>query len=336
MKIRKIALEEHIAVPNTVDDSEKYFEPPVWPKFRRYLLDIHGQLLADMDASGIEMTLLSLNSPGIQAVYDRKQAVELARQANDYMAEQVAKNPTRFQALAALPMQDPEAAAQEMTRAVKQLGMKGALVNSFSQIDVEDSAAYYDLPQYWDFWGVMESLDVPFYMHPRDPLPSRTTFYDGHPWLRGSIWAFGVDTGTHALRLMSCGLFDKYPKLKIILGHLGETLPFLMWRVDNRIKKSPRGIPAKKKLNEYFKTNFWVTTSGQFCTQSLLNTIHWLGADRIMFSVDYPFETFADAANWFDKVDAIGDADWEKIARTNAEKLLKLDLGTEKQKAAAR
>ena len=332
MKIRKIALEEHIAVPNTVDDSEKYFEPPVWPKFRRYLLDIHGQLLADMDASGIEMTLLSLNSPGIQAVYDRKQAVELARQANDYMAEQVAKNPTRFQALAALPMQDPEAAAQEMTRAVKQLGMKGALVNSFSQIDVEDSAAYYDLPQYWDFWGVMESLDVPFYMHPRDPLPSRTTFYDGHPWLRGSIWAFGVDTGTHALRLMCSGLFDKYPKLTVILGHLGENLPNNMWRIDNRIEKTPLGITTKKKISHYLRNNFYVTTSGNFCTQTLINTILELGSDRIMFSADYPFEAISQAAEWFDRLDSISETDRAKIAYGNAEKLFK--LGTKLSSAA--
>jgi 2,3-dihydroxybenzoate decarboxylase len=162
---------------------------------------------------------------------------------------------------------------------------------------------------------------------------SRTLFLEGHPWLRTSSWAFTLDMATHALRLMSSGLFDKYPKLTLILGHLGETLPFLMWRVDNRIKKSPRGIPAKKELNEYFKNNFYVTTSGQFCTQSLMNTINWLGADRIMFSVDYPFETFSDGANWFDGVNAISDADWVKIARTNAEKLLK--LGAEKPMAAS-
>jgi len=336
MSVPKITLEEHISPSGTVERTQERFEAKAWENLRRSLVDIHGQLLADMDAHGIEMSVLSLVAPGIQHTWDPKKAAENARRNNDCMANQVAKNPKRFQAFAALPLNDPEESAKELVRCVKELGFKGTLVDGFSSRGHEDSVLYYDLREYWDFWATVESLDVPFYLHPREPHVSQTPFLEGHPWLRTSSWAFTVDTATHALRLMSCGLFDKYPKLKIILGHLGETLPFLMWRVDNRIKKSPRGIPAKKKLNEYFKTNFWVTTSGQFCTQSLLNTIHWLGADRIMFSVDYPFETFADAANWFDKVDAIGDADWEKIARTNAEKLLKLDLGTEKQKAAAR
>jgi 2,3-dihydroxybenzoate decarboxylase len=252
------------------------------------------------------------------------------------MAEQVSKNPTRFQAFAALPMQDPEAASSELVRCVKELGFKGTLVDGFSQVDVEDSAVYYDLPQYWDFWGVVESLDVPFYLHPREPLQSHTPFLNGHPWLRSSTWAFTVESATDALRLMSSGLFDKYPKLTIVLGHLGEALPFLMWRVDNRIKKSPREIPAKKKLNEYFRKNFLVTTSGQFCTESLLNTIAWLGTDRILFSVDYPFETMSDAAGWFDNLNAthaISETDWVKIARGNAEKLLK--LGTAQQKGVS-
>jgi predicted TIM-barrel fold metal-dependent hydrolase len=334
MKIQKIALEEHIAVPSTVDDSQKYFTPEVWPKFRRYLLDIHGQLLADMDANGIQMTLLSLNSPGIQAIANKQQAVELARQANDYMAEQVAKNPVRFQALAALPMQDPDAAAKELTRCVKELGMKGALVNSFSQVDVEDSAVYYDLQQYWPFWATVESLGVPFYLHPRDPLPSRTTFLEGHPWLRGSIWAFGLDTGTHALRIMCSGLLDRYPKLTLILGHLGENLPNNMWRIDNRIAKTPLGIPAKKKISEYLRNNFYFTTSGNFCTQTLINTMLEVGVDRILFSADYPFETMSQAAEWFDSLDAISETDRIKIARGNAEKLFGLG-GTEKAAASA-
>ena len=325
MKIPKITLEDHVAVPGTVDEVPDRFEPETWRKISPALLDIHGQLLSDMDAAGIGMSVLSLNSPAIQGIPDKKRAVEAARRGNDYLAEQVARNPKRFQAFAALPLQDPNAAAKELVRCVKELGFRGALVNSFSQIDVEDSAVYYDLPQYWDFWGTVESLDVPFYLHPRDPLPSRTTSFDGQPWLRGSVWGFTVDTATHALRLMSSGIFDKYPKLTVILGHLGETLPFLMWRVDNRLSMAPRGCPAKKKLGEYFKKNFYVTTSGQFCTQSLMDTMLWLGADRILFSVDYPFEKMSVAANWFDNLDTISETDWLKMARGNAERVLKLD-----------
>ncbi|MGA3128041.1 MAG: amidohydrolase family protein [Candidatus Korobacteraceae bacterium] len=336
MNISKITLEEHVALPGTVDQTPDRFEPQAWLKTSRALVDIHGQLLSDMDAAGVEISVLSLNSPGVQAIPDRKKAVEVAQRSNDYMAEQVAKNPTRFQAFAAVPMQDPEAASRELVRCVKELGFRGVLVNSFSQIDAEDSAVYLDRPQFWDFWATVEGLDVPLYLHPRDPLASQTTFLEDHPWLRGSTWGFTLDTATHALRLMGSGLFDKYPKLTVILGHLGETLPFLIWRIDNRIGKSPRGCPAKRKLDEYFRNNFYVTTSGQFCTQSLLNTMAWLGADRILFSVDYPFEKMSDATDWFDNVKAtmaISDTDWVKLARGNAEKLLK--LGTAKQTAAS-
>lgn len=206
MKIPKITLEDHVAVPGTADKVPDRFEPEAWQKISHALLDIHGQLLSDMDAAGIGMSVLSLNCPAIQGIPDKKRAVEAARRANDYLAEQVARNPKRFQAFAALPLQDPDAAAKELVRCVKQLGFRGALVNSFSQIDVDDSAVYYNLPQYWDFWGTVESLDVPFYLHPRDPLPSRMTSFDGQPWLRGSVWGFTVDTATHALRLMSCGI----------------------------------------------------------------------------------------------------------------------------------
>lgn len=325
MRNQKIAIEEHFAVPEMADDAAKLLPRELWPNLRRYLLDIHGKLLADMDAYGIEMTVLSLNSPGIQSIPGKRQAIESARRANDYLAEQVAKRPARFQGMAALPLQDPDAAAQELVRCVKQLGFKGALVNGFSQIDKEDSVFYYDLPQYWPFWATMESLNVPFYLHPRYPVENRTDL-DGHPWLRGSVWSFGIETATHALRLMASGLFDKYPRLTIVLGHLGETLPNAIWRIDHRLSNMPRGIPAKKKLAEYLRNNFYVTTSGNFCTQTLISTIFSLGADRILFSADYPFEKISEAADWFDSLDAISETDRLKIGRTNAEKLFGMTL----------
>ncbi|MEW6665116.1 MAG: amidohydrolase family protein [Thermodesulfobacteriota bacterium] len=323
MREAKIAIEEHINVPELVDDAGKYYPPDTWARLRPALLDIEGKLLSDMDACGIETSALSLSSPGIQAIPDKRRAVEVCRRANDFFAEQVAKRPDRFCAFAALPMQDPEAAAEELTRCVKDLHFKGALVNGFSQIDREDSIVYYDLPQYWPFWGVVESLNVPFYLHPRYPLEERSDM-QGHPWLRGSVWAFGVETATHALRLMTCGLFDKYQKLTLILGHLGETLPNAVWRIDHRIAAIPRGIPAKRKLSDVLRQNVYATTSGNFCTQTLLNTLLVMGADRILFAVDYPFEDMHDAAGWFDRLDTISETDWAKIARTNAEKLLNL------------
>jgi len=336
MKTLKIALEEHIALPEVLKKLETstalfdghpggYFSG-ARAELRTRLLDVHGQMLDDMDATGIDITLLSLNANGVQAIPGKQQAIDMARRANDYLAEQVAKNPKRFQALAALPLQDPDEASREMVRCVKELGFRGALVNGFSQVDSVDSAVYLDMPQYWDFWGTMESLDVPFYLHPRDPLPNATPFLDGHPWLLNSRWAFTIETSSHALRLMASGLFDKYPKLNIILGHLGETLPNTIWRIDHRIAlMPPRGIPAKKKLEEYLRHNFYVTTSGNFCTTTLLNTIQSMGADRVLYAVDYPYENMREAADWFDKIDIITEDDWNKIARTNAEKLFKLN-----------
>lgn len=329
MKVQKIALEEHIALPgNTSEQFLTFYDN--WPEILHRLLDIHGQLLADMDASGIGLAILSLNAPAIQANPSKRQAIDMARQANDYLAEQVVKNPVRFQALAALPLQDPEAAAQELTRCVKDLGFKGALVNGYSSLE-DGAVAYYDQPEYWDFWGVVQALEVPFYLHPRD-MDLETKALRGHPWLRNSGWAFGVETATHALRLMSSGLFDKHPDLTIILGHLGETLPHVIWRIDHRIGLVPRGIPAKRPLAHYLRNNFYVTTSGNFCTQALMNTILSLGSDRILFSTDYPFERMSEAADWFDTVE-ISEADRIKIGSANAEKLFK--LATHNQKAAA-
>jgi 2,3-dihydroxybenzoate decarboxylase len=145
----------------------------------------------------------------------------------------VQKRPDRFQALAALPLQDPDMATKELQRCVKDLGMVGALANGFSQIGDLNTIAYLDEKQYWPFWQVCEQLDVPFYLHPRNPLPQDARIYKDHGWLMGPIWAFGQETAVHALRLMGSGLFDKHPKLQIILGHMGEGLPFSMWRVDN-------------------------------------------------------------------------------------------------------
>lgn len=297
MKLSKIALEEHVADPRGLDTNKELY------RLEKHLLDIHGHLLTEMDAADIGTAILS-HKALIQGIPQRRQAVETARQANDYLAQQVARNPKRLQAFATLPMQDPEAAAKELTRCVRELGFKGALVNGFSQIDTPDSVVYLDAPQYWDFWGTVESLDVPFYLHPRNPLPGWMPFLEGHPWLLSSRYAYTVETATHALRLMASGLFDKHPKLAIILGHLGETLPNQIWRIDHRIAcMPPQGIPAMRKLDDYLRNNFYITTSGNFCTSTLLNAIQWMGVERVLFSVDYPFEKMTEAAEWFDHLD---------------------------------
>ena len=251
---RKIALEEHFAIEATVQDSAGFVPPSYWVELKQRLLDIQGRRIDEMDQNGVELMILSLNAPTVQAVPNIHDAYDLSRRANDFLADQIAKRPDRFKGFAALPMQSPELAARELERCVKELNFVGALVNGFSQVEGSDAALYYDLPQYRPFWSVVETLDVPFYLHPRNPLAAHAPIYDGHPWLLGPTWAFGQETAVHALRLMGSGLFDAYPRLKIILGHMGEGLPYSMWRIDNRnawVKTEPN-YPAKKRIAEYF------------------------------------------------------------------------------------
>ena len=311
----KIAIEEHFAIPDTTDRSLRY-QTEYWTSLPGKLLDVHDRRLAEMDQAGIEIEILSLNSNGVQSVLDPGKATELARKANDALAEIIAKRPDRFAGFAALPMQDPQAAAIEFERCVRDLKFKGALVNSYSQVGSPDKIVYYDLPQYRPFWAVAERLGVPFYLHPRDPLPSRRQAYEGHPWLIASPWGFAEETAMHALRLMGSGLFDDYPKLQIVLGHLGERIPYDLWRLDHRLRKVP-GRPAKREMGEYFRENFYLTTSGNFSTTSLIQAILTVGADRLLFAVDYPFEDHAQGAAWFDAAD-IAEADRRKIGRDNA------------------
>jgi 2,3-dihydroxybenzoate decarboxylase len=321
----KIALEEHFALKETLGDSKPFVPDDHWPELEYRLLDFHEKRLSLMDRHGIEMMILSLNAPAVQAIPDVRKAADLARRANDFLAEQVARRPDRFQGFAALALQDPEGATRELERCVKELGFKGALVNGFSQIGSPDNMTYLDHPMYQPFWSMAEKLDMPFYLHPRNPLPSASQIYEGHPWLLGPTWAFGQETAVHALRLMASGLFDRHPRLQIILGHMGEGLPYSMWRVDNRNAwvKAPKKYPAKKKLGEYFQENFHLTTSGNFRTQTLIDAMLEIGADRIMFSTDWPFENIDHAADWFDAA-TISEADREKIGRTNAMKLFRL------------
>jgi 2,3-dihydroxybenzoate decarboxylase len=321
----KIALEEHFALPETLGDSEQYAVIGSWGDLQHKLLDLSDRRLSEMDRHGIALAILSLNSPAIQAIPDPRVAIEAARRANDVLAEAIARRPDRFAGFAALPMQDPDAAAGELTRSVHELGFKGALVNGFSQRGAPEEVIYCDHQVYATFWSVVEQLGVPFYLHPRDPLPTREPIYDGHPWFRGSAWAFGAETAMHALRLMASGLFDRHPGLTMILGHLGEGLPYSAWRIDHRLRKSPRGIPARRTMTEYLRSNVYLTTSGNFRTPTLLNAIAEVGIDRIMFSVDYPFEETADAAEWFDNAAISGD-DRRKIGRDNAAALFGLDV----------
>ncbi|MFI6317096.1 amidohydrolase family protein [Nonomuraea sp. NPDC050556] len=322
----KIALEEHFAVDDTVGDSQEYFPAEEWPGKRRQLLDLLDERLRRMDACGIEYAIISLNSPAIQAIHDVKRAVDVARRANDALADQVGRRPDRLGAFAAIPMQDPDAAADELSRAVADLGFLGALVNGFSQVGGADEVVYCDDSRYRSFWAAMAGLEVPFYLHPRNPPPSQRQVYSGQPWLMGPAWAFAAETGAHALRLIGSGLFDEHPNLQVILGHLGEGVAHYIWRTSHWASadgRNPAGVRAKRAFIDYFRANFYLTTSGNFRTMAMRGAMDEIGGDRVLFSTDYPFEDMEEAARWFDNAE-IGDNDRLKIGRENARRLFKL------------
>ena len=320
----KITLEDHFAVEATLGDSQQ-FGAHVWTELRGRLLDFQDQRLRVMDQGGIEKMILSLNAPAVQAISDAKTAIEISRQANDVMAAEIAKRPDRFAGFAALPMQDPDAAIAELRRCVTELGFVGALVNGFSETGDPERLLYYDLPEYRPFWTELEKLGVPFYLHPRNPLPGAIPGYRGHNWLLGPNWAFNAETSVHALRLIASGIFDQCPKLKIVLGHLGEGIPALLWRIDHRNgwMNAPHQYAAKKGVADYFRANFWVTTSGNFSKSALDQAIAEMGVARVMFSVDWPFEDVVEGCEWLDRID-VTEADRSKIGRDNAIKLFKL------------
>jgi 2,3-dihydroxybenzoate decarboxylase len=307
---------------------EKYasdvMSAPIFADVLRRLVDTESLRMESMDKAGIALSILSFYSPGIQSETDLAVAVQVARRANDFLCEQVvARHPDRYAGFAAVPLQDPEAAANELERCVKQLGFKGAMVNGYTNVRDENTAAYTDEPKFEVFWAKAAELGVPIYLHPRDPLPNQQRIYEGHPELLSAAWAFGVETATHALRLITSGLFDRYPGLNVILGHLGETLPFAIWRVQHMINRRGMCKNLEKNVSRYLADNFFITTSGNFRTQALLNTMLEVSSDRILFSTDYPYESAEEAASWFDSC-PISQRDRVKIGRENAAKLFGL------------
>lgn len=322
----KIAFEEHCAIEETLEQTRAFAgESSSWKDFTRRILDLGAERLERMERNGIGLAMLSLNAPGVQGILDPSDAVSVAKKGNDYMAEAVALHPDHYAALAALPMQDPDVAAAELTRCVKTLGFKGAMINGFTQKEVADSAIYYDVPEYRSFWATVAQLDVPVYLHPRTQIQARAQNYQGHPWLMSAPWGFAVETSIHALRLCGSGIFDRYPSLKIVLGHLGEFIPFGLWRLDARMNFSPRGYRGRRPLGEYFLEHFHITTSGNFNDPAFRCALEVMGRDLVCFSADYPFETMEDAAGWFDSTTVIGDDERHQIGRANAIELFRLE-----------
>lgn len=285
------------------------------------LVDFEGHRLASMDAGRVEISLLSHTVPGVQGIVDSAGAVTAAREVNDFLAERViARHPRRFAGFASIPLQDPAAAARELERSVTRLGFKGAMVNGYTNTAAGDGA-YLDEPRFLPFWEAASSLGVPIYLHPRPALETR--IYEGHSQLLGATWGFAPETATHTLRLIHSGLFDRFPTLTLILGHLGETLPFFAWRIQHCFEYNPSDKRLERRLQDYLCENVYVSTSGFFNDQALISAILTIGADRILFAVDYPYESIGPAADWIERA-PISENDRRKIAHLNARALFKL------------
>lgn len=333
---RKIALEEaistHVFNPTvTLPPVSGTAELPYVDT--NYVADVKDRLtnvearVKSMDEAGVDLTIVSLTMPGIEGIFDPAVAVETAKKVNDEIHQLYTAGPfaKRFRAFGCLPMQDPMAAATEAERCVKELGFLGFLVNGFSNIGDADTIQYLDEPQLSPVWDKLVQLDVPLYIHPRIPAPSQMRVYKGYEFLGGSPWGFGVETASHAIRLMMSGLFDRYPSLKIILGHCGEGIPFSLNRIDHRLRHfQPRYVSCKKQLHEYWENNFYITTAGVMDDGTFLDTLRTVGEDRLMWSVDYPYEDYNEHSQWFDNLD-ISENTRAKIGWANARRILKLD-----------
>jgi 2,3-dihydroxybenzoate decarboxylase len=284
------------------------------------LVDFRERVAA-MDAAGIEVSLLSHTVPGAQGIADPALAAAAARDINDFLAEQaIARYPSRFAGLASVALHDPVAAGKELERAVTRLGFKGAMINGYSNVG-GSGAEYLDAPRLLPFWEAAAALQVPVYLHPRAALDQR--IYEGHSQLIGATWGFAPEAATHALRLVHSGLFDRFPSMILVLGHLGETLPYFAWRIQHCFEFNPADKRLQRRLQDYLCDNFYVSTSGFFNDQALIGAVLTIGADRILFAVDYPYEPMDAASAWIDRA-PISEADRRKIAHLNARDLFKL------------
>lgn len=239
-----------------------------------------------------------------------------AKKINDFLVEQISHHPDRFGGFATLPMQSPPDAANELERCVKQFGFHGALINGHTH------GHYLDEDQYQVFWERVAGLNVPIYLHPTNAWQTPQNYQD-HPELGGAVWGWAPETATHVLRMLFSGLFDRFPKLQIIAGHGGESLPYFLWRFDSRFKIMNFGSQLKKQPSSYIRENIAITTSGLFSTPPLRCALEELGEDRVLFSVDYPYESSKAAGDWLDNAGLAADT-LTKVASGNAKRLLHL------------
>ena len=290
--------------------------------------DIGERRIADMDASGIARQILSMTAPGVQ-IFDADTGTALAASFNDELAEAVRRHPDRFSGLAAIAPQNPAGAAKELERAVRSLGLRGAIVNSHTQ------GEYLDNPKFWPIFEAAEALNVPVYLHPTTPSAGMIAPFK-EAGLDGAVFGFGAETGLHMLRIITGGVFDRFPRLRMVVGHLGEALPYWLFRIDfmhGRMvaaKRHPRVGKLERRVSEYLKENFYFTTSGMAWEPVILYAISVLGIDRVLYAMDYPYQYVPEEVQVTDDL-PISDADKQKFYRLNAERV----FGIEPSRASA-
>ena len=315
--VRKIALEEHFLSPGLAD----YWRPTMTEvpaaavdTLYRRLTDFDGERIETMDRTGIGRAVLSVSGAGVQAERDPAVATQQAREANDFLAEQIARHPDRYAGFAHLAVQDAAGAARELERCVREVGFKGAMIYGHT------NGLYLDDLSLDPFWAAAEARGALVYIHPTDPLVPAPAL-SGVPALRRATWEWGFETGSHALRLVFSGQFDRFPKAKVGLGHMGETLPYLLWRFDSRAKLY--NVTLAKEPSQYIKDNIVVTVSGVYAREPLMCAVDALGRDKVMFAADYPFESADEAGHFMDDVSIPEDLR-AAVAYDNAARLLGL------------
>jgi 2,3-dihydroxybenzoate decarboxylase len=319
--MKKIALEEHFTIQGYDHfGSEDAVANEIGGGFQRIvrsaLADFGEDRLQHMDNSGIERAVLSLTIPGVHSRSDPDEALKLARVANNFLALEIDKRPDRYSGFAHLPLQDAAVAATELERCVRELGFKGAMVHGHT------SGRYLDEESMWPFWERVEALNVPVYLHVTDPVVTPTVL-QGYPMLNGPLWGWMAETGAHLLRLIFSGMFDRFPGCKILIGHMGEGIPFQLWRLDNWVNILFPGRKFKEPPSHYIRKNVYVTISGVCAAEPLRNTLDALGSDHVLFATDYPYESSEVHAQFIDSV-AISENERRKICYDNAASLLRI------------
>jgi 5-carboxyvanillate decarboxylase len=324
-RVRLFSVEESFTIPEVVAELSRLVDGvpsmrsgPIAGPFMPKLLDIGAARIAEMDADGVDVQVLAVSAPGVQK-FDPETGLSIARIANDRLADAIKTYPTRFAGLAVAPPQNATEGARELERAVTKLGLRGLIINSHTNSEYLDDQKFFPLLE------AAEALDVPIYLHPREPadglagaLMAMTGFTVG--------WGYAVETGTHALRMIAAGIFDRFPRLQIVLGHLGESIPFLLDRIDGRYPFEI-GVTGKKPLprkpSEYFRSHFVVSTSGMNFAAPVRAAIEILGADRIMFAADHPMENQRREVDAYNAVPMSAE-ERRKISETTARRVFKL------------